>query len=146
MAGDRHALLGEALKKGKTRYYQNRLRKLGKLTFRHLEDREEIRTHIPDFFRQYLARRTMGGDAELTRHAWLLALCESLVERVDPRTLLRFAILELDGRPIAYHLGFESHGRLIYYKPTFDLDHWDNSPGQVLLRELLEYCGDRGSR
>lgn len=144
LAGDRHALLGEALKKGKTKYYQNRLRKLGKLTFRHLEDREEVRAHIPDFFRQYLARRTMSGDTELTRHAWLLALCESLVERVDPCTLLRFAILELAGRPIAYHLGFESHGRLVYYKPTFDLNHWDNSPGQVLLRELLEYCGDRG--
>jgi hypothetical protein len=68
------------------------------------------------------------------------AFYQALTDEFDPASILRFGVLELDGRPIAYHFGFESDGKLIWYKPSFDVEFWDDGPGEVLLRQLLSYC------
>ena len=67
-------------------------------------------------------------------------LFEALVEELDPTRILRFAVLELNDRPIAYHFGFEFDGKFIWYKPSFDVALWDSAPGEVLIRHLLIYC------
>ncbi|HEY3417878.1 MAG TPA: GNAT family N-acetyltransferase, partial [Armatimonadota bacterium] len=42
--------------------------------------------------------------------------------------------------------GFQLHGKFVHYKPTFDVDYWDCSPGDVLLRYLFQYAQDSDVR
>jgi CelD/BcsL family acetyltransferase involved in cellulose biosynthesis len=61
-----------------------------------------------------------------------------------PTGYLRFAVVSLDGEAIAYHLGFECNGRFIWYKPTFEVALARHSPGEVLIKFLLEDAAARG--
>jgi CelD/BcsL family acetyltransferase involved in cellulose biosynthesis len=40
--------------------------------------------------------------------------------------------------PIAYHFGFELDGVLTWYKPSFDPELQQRSPGEVLIKLLLD--------
>jgi CelD/BcsL family acetyltransferase involved in cellulose biosynthesis len=137
-------VLRPLIEKKKWRAYERRLSKLGTLTFRHIEERNEIRQQLPDFFRQHIARRALEEDKSLFCHNEWREFYYRLVDEFDPRTELRFSVLEIDQKPIAYHFGFESRHKFIFYKPTFDIDYWQYSPGQVLIKKLLEYSGTRG--
>jgi CelD/BcsL family acetyltransferase involved in cellulose biosynthesis len=41
------------------------------------------------------------------------------------------------------HFGFEYGGRITWYKPAFDVAYADYSPGEVLMKYLLEYALQR---
>jgi CelD/BcsL family acetyltransferase involved in cellulose biosynthesis len=56
---------------------------------------------------------------------------------------LRFDVLLLDGRPLAFHFGFEYRNRFFWYKPTFDTAWAGYSPGEVMLKFLLQDAIDR---
>jgi CelD/BcsL family acetyltransferase involved in cellulose biosynthesis len=140
----REKILTQILSKKSLKRHQNKLKRLGSLRFQHLEDRDEIRRHLPRFFDQHIHRRALAGDRSHFLEAESRLFYEHLIEALDPSRELRFGVLELDGRPLAYHLGFELNGRFTWYKPTFDVDCWDLSPGEVLLKSLFEYTQERG--
>lgn len=140
------SLLQSLLHKKSLRRHENSLRRLGELRFRHLEDREEIKHHLPALFHQHMVRRERAGDTSIFTDQRARSFYVFLVEELDPRTVLRFAVLELDGRPIAYHFGFEMNNVFLWYKPTFDPQFFEFSPGEVLIKRLLEYVGSRGVR
>jgi CelD/BcsL family acetyltransferase involved in cellulose biosynthesis len=140
---NRDTTLRSLLGKDSLRRHYNKLKKIGKLQFRHIEDRDEIREALPQFFQQHVARRAMAGGTSRFSDDASTQFYYHLVEELDPTCDLRFSVVELDGRPIAYHLGFELDGKLVWYKPSFDVDYWDYSPGEVLIRSLLEYVGTR---
>jgi len=54
--------------------------------------------------------------------------------------------LELDGRPLAWHFGFQVNGKFLLYQHTFDLDASDYTPGELLLWSLFEYAKDHVAR
>jgi len=141
---EREEILTGILSKRSLRRHQNKLRRLGSLRFHHLEDRGEIRRHLPRFFEQHIHRRALAGDRSHFLESESRRFYEHLIETLDPGRELRFGVLDLDGRPLAYHLGFELNGRFTWYKPTFDVDCWDLSPGEVLLKSLFEYAQERG--
>lgn len=140
------AVIGDAgavariIRKDSLRRHENRLARLGRLHFRHIVDRGEIRRHLPEFFRQHVARRAVAGQRSVFLEAPAREFCLALTETLDTERELRFATLELDDRPIAYHFGFQSDRKLIWYKPSFDVAYWEYSPGEVLLRKLFEYA------
>jgi CelD/BcsL family acetyltransferase involved in cellulose biosynthesis len=135
--------LKSILKKKSLCRHEKNLQKLGKVTFRHMNSREEIRSHLPNLFRQHIARRALDGDESIFCRDEPRQFYLALLEELDPREDLRFAVLELNGRAIAYHLGFESEGKFLWYKPTFDVGMWEYSPGEVLIKQLFEYAGSR---
>jgi hypothetical protein len=69
-----------------------------------------------------------------------------LVAQLDLRRELRFGVLELNGRPLAWSLGFQVNGKYAYYQQTFDLDAEDCAPGEVLLHHLLSYAKESVER
>ena len=142
LGAERTATLRDLLQKDSLKRHQKKLEKLGRVSFRHLEDRAEIYTHLDVFFSQHVARHAMNGDRSLFLRSEERAFYRALIEELDPRSGLRFAVLELDGRPIAFHCGFQFNGKFVWYKPTFSVDYWEYAPGEVLLRKLLEYCRD----
>ncbi|MGB7434399.1 MAG: GNAT family N-acetyltransferase [Candidatus Acidiferrum sp.] len=138
---NRELTLQNILSQKEPRQHEKKLQKLGKLNFRHIEDRAEIQCHLPTFFEQHTQRWALvcGGNQRFLSEQ-SRAFYEALVDELDPRRELRFSVLQLDDRPIAYHFGFQLDGKFIHYKPTFDINLWEHSPGQVLTRKLFSYA------
>lgn len=86
----------------------------------------------------------MTGEKSLFLDESACAFFRELVEELDAEKELRFGVVQLDQRPIAIHFGFRYDGRMIWYKPSFDIDWWEYSPGEVLLRSLFEYVDSEG--
>ena len=146
LSSDADQILANILKKKSLKRHENKLGRLGKLEFRHLTDREEIKVHLPDLFRQHIARRALEGEKSLFCDSATRILYQRLVDELDPDSELRFSVVELDRKPIAYHFGFEDREALIWYKPSFDVDYWDYSPGEVLIKKLFEYVKENRLR
>jgi CelD/BcsL family acetyltransferase involved in cellulose biosynthesis len=128
------------------RRHRKKLERLGRVTFRHVEDPDEIGRHLTHFERQHTRRwaleglRSPFGDPACHRYH------EVLTRQLSSTAALRFGVLEVDGVPVAYHLGFEYFGKFIWYRPSFDVDFFQQGPGEVLLQSVLEYCASRGIR
>ena len=131
-------------RKENLRRHENALRRLGRVDFRHVEDREVIKQHLGTFFYQHMARRAVAGEFSHFLEERTRRMFELLVDELDPRTMLRFGVLTLDDRPVAYHFGFEVNGKFVFYQPTFDVDYWKSAPGTVLLRQLFLYAQESG--
>jgi CelD/BcsL family acetyltransferase involved in cellulose biosynthesis len=119
--------------------YQKKLQKQGTLRYRHFEQREEALEHLESFFEQHMSRWAMSQERSQFLDPESRAFYRALVEECDLRNQLRFGVLELNSKPIAYHFGFEHNGTLTWYKPAFDVNYWDYCPGNVLLRGLLQH-------
>ncbi|MFZ0955040.1 MAG: GNAT family N-acetyltransferase [Candidatus Sulfotelmatobacter sp.] len=52
--------------------------------------------------------------------------------------------LELDGKPIAAHIGFTYRGRYWAAKSTYDENYRDYAPGHLIVKAILQDCSDRG--
>jgi hypothetical protein len=87
-----------------------------------------------------------SGRKERLSQPWFSELLRALVEELNPREQLRFGLLEWDGRPLAYHLGFQVKDKFTMYQQAFDVDAWDYSPREVLLRQLFLYAADHVTR
>jgi len=48
-----------------------------------------------------------------------------------------FTALKVDGRSIAWHLGFKDNNGIYYYMPTRDPEYLNYSPGKLLLWQLI---------
>ena len=134
----REQLLAGILSKDKVRKTCKTILRLGDAGFRHLDTAAEIREHLPDFAQQHIARCVLDGRQSQFLRADYMSFCKYLTEELDPARQIRFSVLEISGKPVAYHLGFDVEGRYLFYKPAFDVDLWDYSPGQVLLFKLFE--------
>lgn len=132
----------ELVRKQSLRRHENVLRRSGRVDFKHIEDRETIKRNLGTFFHQHIGRRAVVGDASHFLEERTRTMFEALVEELDPRNMLRFGLLTLDDRPVAYHFGFEAKGKFVFYQPAFDIDYWKSSPGEVLLRQLFLYAQD----
>ena len=61
-------------------------------------DRDEIKSHLPEFFRQHIARRALVGDPSIFNDPESRSFCEALVDLLDPRDELRFSVLGAAGK------------------------------------------------
>ncbi len=138
--------LKEITGKKHLRRRENALNRVGRLSFRHLESREEAKAHLSNLFRQHIARRAMVGEKSLYFDSDCRLFFEALVEELDPACELRFSVVELDDKPLCYHFGFEAGGVFVAYKPTFNVDYWHYSTGDVLFKRLFEYVENRPVR
>ena len=130
------------LRKEQPRRSEKKLQKAGRVELRHIESRAEARRHLAIFFRQHIQRCAVNGVRSQFLTERRRAFYEAMVEQCDLSGELRFAALELDGQPIAYHFGLQFHSKFVWYKPAFDVDYWDFSPGDVLLRYLFRYADE----
>lgn len=143
LGADREAMLASMVGKQSLKRHEKKLARHGALRLWHIEDRAAIADRLDDFFAQHVARRALAGGRSLFLEERSRRFYHCLLEQFDPAAELRFAALEVDGRAVAYHLGFEVDGRFTWYKPSFDVDYWDCGVGEVLLKRLLEYVRGR---
>jgi CelD/BcsL family acetyltransferase involved in cellulose biosynthesis len=112
--------------------------RLAPLEFHHALDPDEVLDRLPDFFEQHRDRRFMAGDHSLFDDPRHRRFYERMVPVLLESGWLRFSVLRWQGEVLAYHLGFLHDGVFTWYKPTFNLDYARFSPGEVLLKCLLE--------
>lgn len=141
--GNRNAIIDAMRRKPALRRHRNKLNKAGCVRFCHLEDREQIHHYLNTLFQQHIGRRAIANEPSQFLSPEWRGFYHAMVDEMNPKDDLRFSILELDDRPIACHFGFECKSSLTLYKPTFDVDMWALSPGDVLLSEMLAYARDR---
>ncbi len=134
--------LNDILNRTQERRHLRKLQKAGTLRFRHIEDRAQAREHLPIFVKQHIRCRAFAGIRSRFLDKGSLDFYSALIENLDPSTDLRFSILELDDHPIAYLFGFQLDGKMSHYAPTYDIDFFDFSPGQVLLWHLFAHAGE----
>ena len=134
----------ELLKKKSLRRHYNCFKRQGRLEFKTCTTEDEIVAHLEGFFDQHIQRWGLTDTPSDFRHERPRAFCREVVRAVAPTGYLRFSVVSLDDKPIAFHLGFECNGRFIWYKPTFDVALARQSPGEVLLKCLFEYASRRG--
>lgn len=132
------------LAKQSLRRHEKALAKRGALRFERITDRAAIRALLPEFCAQHVARRACSGDRSNLADARSRAFYEALIEVLDPGDQLHFVRLRCGETTVAFHLGFVCGGRFTWYKPTIHVDFWDEGPGEVLLKRLMEEARDRG--
>lgn len=126
-----------------SRHVRRRLQKLqkaGVVTFRHFENRAEAQQQLTNFFRCHRRRCAVLAKTSCFEEPESRSMMRALVAQLDLRQELRFGALELNGRPLAWSLGFQVHGKYAYYQQTFDVDAEEYAPGEVLLHYLLLYA------
>jgi CelD/BcsL family acetyltransferase involved in cellulose biosynthesis len=143
IAGNRDVLVS-FLGKKHTKRRLNKLRKAGTLTFRHIETKAEAHTQLSDFFRHQMRGRALAGKRSPAPE--FNKFLRNLVDELDLTKELRFGVLALHGRPLAWHFSFHVNGKWVFYQQTFDVDAGDYSPGEVLIHKLLLYAQENVTR
>jgi CelD/BcsL family acetyltransferase involved in cellulose biosynthesis len=143
---DKDQVLSALIRKESLRRHRKKLEKLGPVEFRHISDGNEQVLRLPEFMLQHIARRALAGGRSEFLQPEFVAFYEALVRELHPLGLLRFSVLQVQGRAVAYHFGFEAEHKYIWYKPAFDVNLWEAGPGEVLLQSLLSDIRERDVR
>jgi len=141
---NRDAVFSSLLGKKHTRRRRNKLQKAGQVRFRHLQAQQAAGTYLNDFFRHHVLRHAAIGKQSTYAAPESCQFIRTLLAKLGPAS--RFGVLELDGRPLAWHFGFQVNGKFLLYQHTFDLDASDYTPGELLLWNLFEYAKDNVAR
>jgi CelD/BcsL family acetyltransferase involved in cellulose biosynthesis len=143
---NREEIFDSLLGKRHTRRRHNKLKKAGVVTLRRLLTKAEAQQHLDYFFLHHIRRCVLLGRESSCVRPEFRQFLRAVVEELDPSDRLRFEVLELDGRPFAWHFSFLVNGKFLLYQHTFDLDSWDYAPGEVLLSHLLQFAQENVAR
>jgi CelD/BcsL family acetyltransferase involved in cellulose biosynthesis len=136
---DRKAANKSSLKRH-TRFFE----KSGDLRFRQCASEDEILGYLDIFFELHKARWAPTGSPSQFLDPDQQVFYRELVGQAFRHGWLRFDVVLFDGAPLAFHFGFEYQRRFIWYKSAFDVRFASRSPGEVLLRFLLEDAIGKG--
>jgi CelD/BcsL family acetyltransferase involved in cellulose biosynthesis len=121
-----------------------RLGELGAVSVRRVGRPEEVAEAIADF----VALEASGWKGErgsaIALDAALVRFYGRIARDAAQAGGLAIRALELDGRPIAIHLGLVHRGSYLLPKTAYDEELAHVSPGQLLQREVLAECEARG--
>jgi CelD/BcsL family acetyltransferase involved in cellulose biosynthesis len=124
----------------------NRMARAGELVFRHVDEPDELQPLLEAFFDQHV-RRWQGTDSpSLFQEPRNRQFFRLLAQALLPTGWLLFSVVEFKGAPAAFHFGFDYGGSVIWYKPSFDPELHQYSPGLVLLKGLIDYSIDNDRR
>lgn len=135
----------EALKKKSIRRHFNKLDKQGVLICETMTSATEVLEKLPAFFDQHIARWQGTAWPSQFHQPLQRTLFTRLVQELCEAGTLRFTEVRLDGQMIAAHLGMFHAGIFTWYKPTYDPRLAKLSPGEVLIKALLERAQQEGA-
>lgn len=136
---------GDALRKKSLRRHENGLARVGKVEVVSLTRPEDVLPRLPGFFDQHVRRWADTSYPSLFHDAGQRDLYGRLVRNLGARGWLRYTEVRLDSRMVAAHLGTFYGGRFTWYKPTFEPELAHLSPGEVLLKRLIEQAVEEGA-
>ncbi|HWS15456.1 MAG TPA: GNAT family N-acetyltransferase [Candidatus Methylomirabilis sp.] len=118
----------------------NYLKKTGVFNIFQVNTVEEAIQYLEPFFAQHIRKWNGTSPPSLFLKQENRDFYHDLVHAFLPSGFLLFTVLEFEGRPIAFHFGFDYASKVIWYKPSYDPDYARRSPGTVIIKHLIEYC------
>lgn len=109
----------------------------GKVEVKHLASTNGILPWLDTFFEQHRRRWAVTPYPSLFIDDKQCLFYKRLAEAADDSDCIRFTIISFNDKPIAFHFGFLYNNTFLWYKPSFDISLAKQSPGEVLLRQLL---------
>ena len=137
MLGDRQADL-KAANKSSLKRHAAYFRKAGDLRFHRCASEAEMLGYLEPFFEQHRARWAQSDTPSQFLDPAQQDFYRNLVRELLPHGWLRFDVVLFNGAPLAFHFGFEYRRRFLWYKSAFDMQLASRSPGEVLIKLLLE--------
>jgi CelD/BcsL family acetyltransferase involved in cellulose biosynthesis len=128
----------KAANKSSLKRHTGFFQKSGELRFHQCASEAEILGYLERFFDQHKARWAGTDSPSQFFDPAQQAFFRELVREIFPYGWLRFHVVLFNGAPLAFHFGFEYRRGFIWYKPTFDIQFASRSPGEVLIKFLLE--------
>jgi CelD/BcsL family acetyltransferase involved in cellulose biosynthesis len=121
-----------------------RLAELGAVSLRRTNGPEDADAALADFLALEASGWKGTGGSAIAQDPALVRFYGAIVRDAAARGALAVRALELDGRPIAIHLGLVHRGVYHLPKTAYDEALAAVSPGQLLQREVLAECEARG--
>lgn len=118
------------------KYFMNQ----GQYEVFHLTDSRDILNYLKPFFEQHICRWENSGTPSLFSRRNNKLFFEALVKKMCMKKWIIFTVIRSKGITIAFHFGFDYNNVILWYKPTYNPAFSRHSPGQVLLKELLDYA------
>lgn len=122
----------------------NYFRAHGDVQFIECTSVEQASALLPLFFEQHIGRWQGTSNPSLFTNPDNREFYSKLLARMLPTGWLAFSVVHFNQQPIAFHYGFEYGGRFLWYKPSFDSGYRKHSPGNLLLRFLMQQAIDHG--
>ena len=87
-----------------------KLQKAGVVSFRYVENETEAQQQLAHFFRCQRWRCVVVAKTSCFEEPAMRSMMRALVAQLDLRRELRLGVLELNGWPLAWSLGFQTNG------------------------------------
>lgn len=135
----------------KTRYEwrrrEQRLRSRGNVAIEVLERPEEVRSRFEELVRLERTHSPKVGRGQiLFNDPRTIAFLREALERVAERGWLRLVTLSLDGRLVAYLIGFLHRQEFLNYNTGYDGNLSSLGPGALVLRAAVRRAHEEGAR
>ena len=131
-------LAASAVKKKSLKRHENKLRRRGELFKTTYTEYSHVEPLLDDFFDQHQRRWRIAGTSsqfeDETQRGFVALSCKALASE----GALRFTVVRSLQDVVAYHFVFCHSGVFTWYKPSFDPNFAEYSPGEVLLKTLIE--------
>ncbi len=133
------ALVNDRLRKKSLRRHERGLQREGSVECATLTAADEVLASLDAyFFEQHVRRWASTGIESLFSKESYREFYRCVTRRLGPTGQIRFTTIRLSGVPVAAHFGFLHAGKFIWYKPSFEPTLSKLSPGEVLIKHLME--------
>lgn len=120
-----------------------RLHKMGRVTLEVLQDHQEIKDWLAEFFEVYSYKWHSEGLPSQFDDVRMKTYYREIAQQFIANGL-HVSSLKLDHKRLAYHFGFLHGGWLYWYTPTYRKEYHQYSPGLVHLSMLMQYgCAEK---
>ena len=137
---DNKEYLNKLLHKKSITRHINYFKKNGELKYLDITTLDQARVYLEAFFRQHIARCTMTNYDSLFLNEKNKRFYRKLLEELLPKHRVLFSVIEYNDIPISFHFGFDYNNIIIWYKPSFDIAFYKHSPGQMMVKHLIDYA------
>lgn len=132
----------QALKKKSLVRHEKGLHKIGCVTVSTESENDKIQVHLDEFFEQHVERWSGTDSPSLFTEMKNRSFYRKIVEQMNEYGFVRFTRVLLNDKMVAAHFGFNYDGTYTWYKPTFSLALAKKSPGEVLLKQLIQLAAE----
>lgn len=136
---------GDVLRKKSLKRHENGLKRRGELTSATYRRSDEVLPRLDAFFDLHVRRWHDTDTPSQFLQESQRAFYRAATQRLQRLEAVRFTEIHLDERLVAAHFGFHWGGRFVWYKPCFDPELARLSPGEVLLKRLIELAVEEGA-
>jgi len=135
-------VLEQLVGKKSLRRRENGLARKGQVEFRRLDRWVDIQSMLDRYYDMHIGRWKLAGVESQYADPAERRFCELYVKSFLDAGLLHFTVLFCGDTVMAMHIGFVTKNVFFWYKPSFNVQYKQLSPGEVLIKRLLEYCGE----